>query len=341
MQYDPYGEVLTSTLPAHLTDRLFTGQRFDNSTGLYYYNARYYDPDPSASLRAGLGRFIQPDTLVPDPLNPQAWNRFSYVYNNPASYIDPSGHAIWMPLLFIGFGALAGGGLYAFHLHYTGEQYNTADLVTWMAWGAFAGATFYMLPHLVGYGLSLAGMDVIGTAVWLNRVGISAYGLMRAGQWAYAWGTVLQYGGWPVVGIALSPRYRGISAAQIAKMSLIAEEAGEIRITGRLAETRLGQARRYVAFKFTGGDVAVDWLGIPDWRNTGVLTGKPEVDLWIAGGENARLPPEIAARTMRLFNATRLDYYNVHKDWLTQSPPGWLFEPSGGVSRTFFPWQVP
>jgi RHS repeat-associated protein len=84
VQYDPYGEVLTSTLPVTLTDRLFTGQRLDSSSGLYYYNARYYDPY--------LGRFIQPDTLVPDPLNPQAWNRFSYVYNNPTSYVDPGGH---------------------------------------------------------------------------------------------------------------------------------------------------------------------------------------------------------------------------------------------------------
>ena len=93
VQYDPYGEVLTSTLPAHLTDRLFTGQRLDSSTGLYYYNARYYDPH--------LGRFIQPDTLVPDPLNPQAWNRFSYCYNNPLRYTDPSGHQgeedLWLP----------------------------------------------------------------------------------------------------------------------------------------------------------------------------------------------------------------------------------------------------
>jgi len=36
VQYDPYGEVLTSTLPVTLTDRLFTGQRLDSSTGLYY-----------------------------------------------------------------------------------------------------------------------------------------------------------------------------------------------------------------------------------------------------------------------------------------------------------------
>jgi RHS repeat-associated protein len=64
------------------------GQRFDSSSGLYYYNARYYDPH--------LGRFIQPDSLVPDPLNLQAWNRFSYVYNNPLRYTDPSGHFPWL-----------------------------------------------------------------------------------------------------------------------------------------------------------------------------------------------------------------------------------------------------
>jgi RHS repeat-associated protein len=102
VQYDPYGEVLTSTLPADLTDRLFTSQRFDSSSGLYYYNARYYDPH--------LGRFIQPDSLVPDPLNPQAWNRFSYCGNNPTSYVDPSGHFPWVPLLVIGGAALLGGG---------------------------------------------------------------------------------------------------------------------------------------------------------------------------------------------------------------------------------------
>ena len=102
VQYDPYGEVITSTLPVTLTERLFTGQRFDSSTGLYYYNARYYDPY--------LGRFIQPDTLVPDPLNPQAWNRFSYCGNNPVSYVDPGGHFPWVPLLVIGGAALLGGG---------------------------------------------------------------------------------------------------------------------------------------------------------------------------------------------------------------------------------------
>lgn len=37
--------------------------------------------------------FVQPDSIVPDPLNPQSLNRYSYVLNNPVRYSDPSGHA--------------------------------------------------------------------------------------------------------------------------------------------------------------------------------------------------------------------------------------------------------
>jgi hypothetical protein len=35
---------------------------------------------------------LQPDSLIPDPSNPQAWNRYSYGLNNPSRYTDPSGH---------------------------------------------------------------------------------------------------------------------------------------------------------------------------------------------------------------------------------------------------------
>jgi RHS repeat-associated protein len=66
------------------TDKKFTGQRLD-STGLYYYGARYYDPI--------IGRFISADTIVPNPANPQSLNRYSYCLNNPLKYIDPSGHS--------------------------------------------------------------------------------------------------------------------------------------------------------------------------------------------------------------------------------------------------------
>lgn len=60
------------------TDKRFTGQRL-HQTGLYYYNARYYD--------AAIGRFISPDTVVPEPMNPQSLNRYSYCLNNPLRWV--------------------------------------------------------------------------------------------------------------------------------------------------------------------------------------------------------------------------------------------------------------
>jgi hypothetical protein len=54
-----------------------------------FYNARYYSPY--------LNRWLQPDSIVPEPGNPQALNRYSYVYNSPLNYTDPSGHAATCP----------------------------------------------------------------------------------------------------------------------------------------------------------------------------------------------------------------------------------------------------
>ncbi len=62
-----------------------TGQP-DSGLGLMYYGARFYD--------GALGRFIQPDTIVSEPGDPQALNRYSYVLNNPLRYTDPTGHFV-------------------------------------------------------------------------------------------------------------------------------------------------------------------------------------------------------------------------------------------------------
>ncbi len=82
-RYYPYGEERWSSgaLP---TDYTFTGQRNEAGLGLMDYNARFYDPY--------LGRFISADTIVPEPGNPQALNRYSYVLGNPLRYVDPTGH---------------------------------------------------------------------------------------------------------------------------------------------------------------------------------------------------------------------------------------------------------
>jgi RHS repeat-associated protein len=57
--------------------------QLDSGLGLMYYWRKFYD--------GALGRFISPDTIVPEPGNPQALNRYSYVLNNPLRYTDPTG----------------------------------------------------------------------------------------------------------------------------------------------------------------------------------------------------------------------------------------------------------
>jgi RHS repeat-associated protein len=81
----PFGRIQTASPQASFqVSRRFTGQVFDTESGLYYYNARYFDPE--------LGRFIQPDTIISDLSNPQSYNRYSYCLNDPLAYNDPSGH---------------------------------------------------------------------------------------------------------------------------------------------------------------------------------------------------------------------------------------------------------
>ncbi len=43
-------------------------------------------------FRSYIYRMLTPDSIVPDPSNPQSYNRFSYSYNNPINFSDPSGH---------------------------------------------------------------------------------------------------------------------------------------------------------------------------------------------------------------------------------------------------------
>jgi len=77
--YTSFGE---STVSGEDEPYLYTGKEID-STGLYYYGARYYDPET--------GRFISKDPGFGRLGNPQTLNRYVYVLNNPLKYIDPDG----------------------------------------------------------------------------------------------------------------------------------------------------------------------------------------------------------------------------------------------------------
>ncbi len=75
--YDIWGNFITKN---ETVDNPFTyfGQTYDETTGLYYLRARYYDP--------ATGRFTQQDPAE------DGYNWYVYGNQNPAMYVDPSGH---------------------------------------------------------------------------------------------------------------------------------------------------------------------------------------------------------------------------------------------------------
>jgi RHS repeat-associated protein len=85
--YFPFGEEYLAT---GSLDRLrFTGKVRDLETGLDYFGARYY--------ASPLGRFTTVDPVLDQQkalVDPQRWNRYAYVRNNPLRYVDPDGRAI-------------------------------------------------------------------------------------------------------------------------------------------------------------------------------------------------------------------------------------------------------
>jgi len=66
------------------------GQRSEDF-GLMDYNAGIAQ-HPLGDYDPLLGKFISPDTIIPEPGNPLAWDRYGYAYNNPIMFTDPSGH---------------------------------------------------------------------------------------------------------------------------------------------------------------------------------------------------------------------------------------------------------
>ncbi|WP_438433841.1 polymorphic toxin-type HINT domain-containing protein [Gorillibacterium sp. sgz500922] len=82
--YDIWGKLQTK-LETMSNPFKFTGEYYDNESGLYYLSARYYDPE--------LGRFIGEDANLGQVDNPLSLNLYTYVENNPLAYQDPTGEA--------------------------------------------------------------------------------------------------------------------------------------------------------------------------------------------------------------------------------------------------------
>jgi RHS repeat-associated protein len=89
--YDPWGRrrspedwLTTDVTAPGITTRGYTGHEHLDAFGLIHMNGRIYDPH--------VGRILNPDPIIQEPLNIQNYNRYSYCLNNPLKYTDPSGY---------------------------------------------------------------------------------------------------------------------------------------------------------------------------------------------------------------------------------------------------------
>ncbi|MFN9582946.1 MAG: RHS repeat-associated core domain-containing protein, partial [Bacteroidota bacterium] len=73
---------------AIITSRGYTFHEHIFEFSLINMNARMYDPVTR--------RVISPDNYIQAPDNTQSFNRYSYCWNNPLKYTDPTGEIVWV-----------------------------------------------------------------------------------------------------------------------------------------------------------------------------------------------------------------------------------------------------
>lgn len=119
-RYYPYGEERTASPQDR--EKFATYSR-DSNTGLDYAINRYYG--------SSMGRFLTPDPYGGSgkPDNPQSWNRYGYVDNDPVNYTDPSGLRKFDFEPDYGHGASSSSGIEAggtIYVNVYGNPYNTS-----------------------------------------------------------------------------------------------------------------------------------------------------------------------------------------------------------------------
>jgi RHS repeat-associated protein len=171
--YDSFGVVKRAETVCN--DFTYTGREYDYETGLYYYRARYYDPEA--------GRFVNKDPIgfeggdvnlygyvdsVGKPLTET--NLYLYTANSPVNRIDPLG-LDWLDDL-ADFSAGMGDTLTFGGTKLIREQWNEA-----YGWGEDAAnqcADFYTAGKWsgIGVGFGLSGAGIARAAGWTSKISI-------------------------------------------------------------------------------------------------------------------------------------------------------------------------
>ena len=179
MATKPFGEPHAGSAQ---TSYGFTGKELD-STGLYYFAARYYD--------ASVGRFVSQDThwnhhnmiYGDDPDNKfplisaitQSTNLYVYCGNNPIMYVDPDGEIFFMAGTGI-IGVAVGGIVGAIHAKVTGGNVSQGLLKGAVIGGAI-GLTGGAATAFLATGSAAASLSTV-----LGSFGVKVGGTIVIGQ---------------------------------------------------------------------------------------------------------------------------------------------------------------
>jgi RHS repeat-associated protein len=142
----------------------FTGHEMLDAVGLIHMNGRVYDPT--------LGRFLSPDTVVQSLASSQSINPYSYAWNAPLRYVDPSGHSL--------LGAIIGiiATIVAIYFMQP-ELFEVGSTATLGADTAFVSG---FVGGFVGAFVSTGSLDAAITGGIIG--GITALAFNQAGSWA-------------------------------------------------------------------------------------------------------------------------------------------------------------
>ena len=148
---DPNGDEITDTTHvAHVNPIRYRGHYYDNETGLYYLESRYYDPVT--------GRFINADEQLNQEDGALGFNVFAYCGNNPVSREDPNGDC-WTTVGIIAIGGLIGTAISTVSSIVT--QRALTGTVNWKSVGV-AVATGFVSGAVAASPLGAVGQQVLG-----------------------------------------------------------------------------------------------------------------------------------------------------------------------------------
>ena len=202
--YDTWGKLLSTTGSLAATFGAeqpfrYRGYVYDEETGWYYLQSRYYNPE--------VGRFISADVYLSTGQGVLGHNAYAYCGNNPVNFVDPTGELFISILLACVVGGVIIGGTvggiagnaHANSRGYTGWS-KTKCILAGIGIGGFAvGAVGYFAAPIVVSATGVAGISITSAGISTVAAVGASFGKLGTliennGQQIIDWGKITWHG---------------------------------------------------------------------------------------------------------------------------------------------------